>query len=124
MPPLPALALLLSRARRTAMPASDGDRWWLEVFGVEAQNDYPAAAYARLGETPQADEVHRSIDPHRGNDPYRGADDAPWMRVDPVHLKLERDQLVLLDDEALQLNVEEAQALAASVAPAAATAPV
>jgi hypothetical protein len=116
VPPLPALALLLSRARRTAMPASDGDRWWLEVFGVEAQNDYPAAAYARLGETPQADEVHRSNDPHRGNDPYRGADDAPWMRVDPVHLKLERDQLVLLDDEALQLNVEEAQALAASVA--------
>ena len=116
MPPLPALALLLSRARRTAMPASDGDRWWLEVFGVEAQNDYPAAAYARLGETPQADEVHRSNDPHRGNDPHRAADDAPWMRVDPVHLKLERDQLVLLDDEALQLSAEEAQALAASVA--------
>jgi hypothetical protein len=104
VPPLPALALLLARARRTAMLASDADRWWLQVFGVEAQHDYPAAAYARRGESAQAGEGHR------------GADDAPWMRVDPVHLKLERDQLVLLDDEALQLSADEAQALAASVA--------
>src|SRR5690606_6570459 len=42
---------------------------------------------------------------------------APCWRVDPVHLHVGRDHLVLTDPAALSLEPEQSQALAAEVAP-------
>lgn len=44
-----------------------------------------------------------------------GADHGWWLRADPVHLRADMGELVLLDSEALDISANEAQALVAEI---------
>ena len=68
-----------------------------QLFGFPKQDhDYPVAAVTRLVD-----------DDHDVN--------CIWMRADPVHLRPERDAVVLLDDSAFKLEKHEALILAADL---------
>ena len=94
-PPPAALARALARTRRVA--------WGDEGYAARALTlfDLPPstglAALARLGEG-------------------RVRDDRWWVRCDPVHLAVDGDRLLLLDNDTLTLDAHEAQRLCARVA--------
>lgn len=68
-----------------------------QLFGFpKYKNDFPAAAVTRL-----VDDDHDI--------------EGIWMRADPVHLRPERDAVVLLDDSAFDLEKHEALILAADL---------
>lgn len=97
-PPLqiPAMERLLARADRRAGPAVDFESGLFKLFGVEPDpgRDLPVAAVTRL------------ID-------CSGARDGGCLRADPVHLRAERDHLILFDARVLDIVPEEAQVLVA-----------
>jgi len=73
---LPGTDILLARARREALHCSSLEALLCRDLGIARQQDWPLApiAYAAEGGRP-------------GND-Y-------WLRADPVHVRIERDQLIL-----------------------------
>jgi hypothetical protein len=104
----PALAMLLGRSRRTGHHSTDvfsralpheirlAQSLGLSDRGIETSPALAAASMRRFGL--QADE---------GN----------WFLVQPVHLHIARDHLVLTDPRQLALSDEEARALFATVQP-------
>ena len=94
-PPPVALARALSRTRRM----EGGDEGYatraLALFGLPPTAGL--AALARLGEG-------------------QVRDDRWWVRCDPVHLAVDGDRLLLLDNDTLTLDAHEAQRLCARVA--------
>ena len=88
---LPALELLLARGRAVGEAPLAPERWLAEAFGGE---DAPLAAGAL---TVLAE----------GGEP--GED--PWLRADPVHLRLGRDAPALIPSAAFEVSREEAEAL-------------
>jgi len=92
---LPALELLLARGRATSAEPQAPERWLLEAFGGDDDNeDAPLAAGAL---TVLA----------AGGEPG----DARWLRADPVHLRLGRDAPVMVPSAAFEVSREEAEAL-------------
>lgn len=89
---LPGLTRILSRARAASLAHKDLEAVLLESFGVQRQRDWPVAPLSWLGE---------------GGDP----DARYWLRADPVHLRAERDTLVLVDARHFTLESESATAL-------------
>lgn len=73
---LPTLDVLLARGRRENIPQTDLETRLCELFGIVRQHDWPIAAItlAQAGGQPQQD---------------------CWLRADPVHVRVERDRLVL-----------------------------
>jgi len=104
LPPasLPALELLLARGRRSEAAAADLETWLACAFGLAKSPretvPVPAGALTALA---------------HGLDP--GAYE--WLRADPVHLRAERDHVLLVPSPAFALSAEEAQALALALAP-------
>lgn len=98
LPSLPALELLLARGRRSKAAAPDANAWLFAAHAVarDETRDWPVAPIARL-----ADE----------GTPDTGC----WMCADPVHLRLQRDALLLADARLLAITREEADALVASL---------
>jgi hypothetical protein len=90
-PRLPALEMLLARGRRTVSEPRSAEGWLQEAFGVDA-GELPAGALTVLAR-------HGAPGSER------------WARADPVHLRLLRDRLVLVPNEAFALSQEEADAL-------------
>jgi hypothetical protein len=88
---LPALEKFLARAQRMPLQAETLEAWLCAAFGVEN------LAVAAL--TLQADGVTAGED-------Y-------WLRADPVHIRLQREQMILQADVAP--NAEEAAQLCASL---------
>ena len=88
---LPALEKLLARAQAAPLPAGSLEAWLCGAFGV--------ADHAIAAVTLRAD----------GMEP--GA--AYWLRADPVHLRIQRDQLILQPD--VPLAADEAAQLCASL---------
>jgi hypothetical protein len=88
---LPALEILLARARKAPLPQMALEAWLCTAFGVEA------AAIAPV--TLRADGVEAGA--------------AYWLRADPAHLHLNRDQLILQPD--ISLSMDEAAQLCASL---------
>jgi hypothetical protein len=90
---LPALELLLARSRRTAEAALSLEQWLAQAFDANEDDEIPAGALtvAALG---------------------GATGDATWLRADPAHLKLNRDQLVLVPAIAFGLQQAESEALA------------
>ena len=82
---LPALARLLSRARAERLPAITPEAWLCQAFEVERQQDWPVAP------------LTLAID---GGEPGG----AYWLRADPVHLKVERNRLLLVDNALFDLT--------------------
>ena len=114
-PTLDAMETLLAKGRRTPSPALQLERWLLDRFGVlveehgqddrrdKQDNDRApigiraaCAAYSLAGD---------------GGEP--GA--ASWARADPVHLRVDRDELVLADASVFGIDEDEARALAATL---------
>ena len=99
---MPALELLLARGRRTNRAASHLEAWLVQAFGLQeisAENFFvPAGALTALA---------------HGLDP--GAQQ--WLRADPVHLRADRDRLLLVPNPAWAVSAEEAHALTAALAP-------
>lgn len=92
----PALQTLLARASCVQAPQSEMESWLCEAFGVARQQDYPAAPLSLM-----ADGV--SPETHY------------WLRADPVHLGVERDQLILSEGSTFPLAQDEADALIATL---------
>jgi len=88
----PALERLLSRARASSSPCATMTAWLCERFGVARQHDWPAAPIALRGE---------------GEDPGSSY----WLCASPIHLRVHRDQLVLLPPASLSVTQAESQAL-------------
>lgn len=91
-----ALETLIARGRRTSAPVWGPQRWLFERFGVPRQRDWPAAPFSLLGD---------------GGAPGSDA----WICADPVHLRFERNRLMLLDCTLFTIAREEAEALALSI---------
>jgi len=92
----PALQTLLARASCTQSPHAEMESWLCQSFGVARQNDYPIAALSLMADG-IAPESHY------------------WLRADPVHMGVERDQLVLSEASTFPLLQDEADALIASL---------
>ena len=93
---LEAIETIVAKGRRTRSPGLATERWLLERFGVERQPDWPAAPFSLLAD---------------GGAPGDGI----WVRADPVHLRLERDHLVLADCTLFRISREESEALVQSL---------
>ncbi len=93
---VPALAQLASKGRRTRSPGKSLEAWLLEAFQVDFGDDLPAAPYSLLAD---------------GGDPG----DAVWMRADPVHLHVTRDELLLADALTFTIDRSEAESLVESL---------
>lgn len=92
----PALQTLLARSRVEHSMAGDMESWLCEAFGVRRSQDYPVASLClqALGVKP-------------GN--------SYWLRADPVHLAVERDQLILEQAPVNPLSAQESAALVATL---------
>ncbi|MEO8144567.1 MAG: hypothetical protein ABI654_10165 [Betaproteobacteria bacterium] len=99
LPPasMPALALLLARGRRSNGEAASLERWLVRAFGVDG-SAIPAGALTALA---------------HGMDP--GA--RTWLRADPVHLRPDRDRLLLVPSQAFGVTLEEARQLTNALGP-------
>lgn len=86
---LDELLKFLARSSRQAYPAIGVETWLCQAFEVEKQQDWPVAP------------LTLALD---GGDPGN----AYWLRADPVHLRLRRDQLLLADSSAFGLSQQEA----------------
>jgi hypothetical protein len=94
-----ALETLIARGRRTQAAPGPGlgpERWLLDRFGVARQRDWPAAPFSLLAE---------------GGSPGSGA----WICADPVHLRINRNQLILADCTQFRIARDEAEGLAGSI---------
>lgn len=77
-PRLPRLDLLLARGKREAATQTDMESLLCREFGIPRQHDWPIAAIVL-----SAGGVETSND-------Y-------WLRADPVHLRIERDRVILTE---------------------------
>lgn len=89
--PLPALETLLAKGLRTEDESSGIEAWLCRAFGVEKQHDWPVAPI-----TLQTD-----------GDGQLTAGNHYWLRADPVHLRIEHNQIVLADSQIFQITSEE-----------------
>ena len=85
----PALRRLLSRARGSRLVQDGLHAELLQVFRVGRQRDWPVAAFSWLGDGGARDAAYR-------------------LRADPVHLRADRDALVLVNTRDVALATEEA----------------
>ena len=96
--PMPALELLLARGRRSNGTPGGLESWLGRAFGLEGSSPVPAGALTAYA---------HGIDP--------GVDH--WLRADPVHLRADRNNLLLIPNQAFSITEAEARALAAALAP-------
>ncbi|HEX6006382.1 MAG TPA: hypothetical protein VFY80_00380 [Burkholderiales bacterium] len=95
-PDLPNLQLLMSRGRHRAFPPLAWEAWLCQAFEVERQRDWPVAPLTLAAD---------------GGDP----EESYWLRADPVHMRIHRNQLVLSDTSGFAVSLEEARALVESM---------
>src|SRR5688500_11585668 len=88
---LPVLTTLLARASAQRFAAITTEGWLCQAFEVERQHDWPLAPLT----------LERD-----GFDPA----DAFWLRADPIHIKVERDRLSVVDSTLFEISDEEARA--------------
>jgi hypothetical protein len=91
-PAAPALQTLLGRADWDETICENEDAWLCQRFGVARQVDWPVAPIAMLG-TARPPEEHF------------------WLRADPVHLQVNRDQLILTVPDSLSISDTEASSI-------------
>ncbi|WON72789.1 phosphoglycerate mutase [Nitrosospira sp. Is2] len=93
--PLPALENLLTKCSRTDDEPEGMEPWLCRAFGVQKQLDWPVAPITLRGD---------------GGERIKAGQDY-WIRADPVHLRIERDQAVLADSRVFPIAPEEAHQL-------------
>ena len=97
LPKVPAIDRLLARADRIPTDGDDAAMALLSHFGVstDPERDAPTASISLLGEVPDA------------------RHDGYWMHADPVHLRPDRDRLLLFAGAGVAPDRAEADALVA-----------
>lgn len=102
----PALASLIGRASKTGAPA-------LDAFSRALPHEYRLAQAWQL---PHADKVEGSLGlaakALQRHDP--AADAGTWFLLNPVHMHIARDHLILTDMRRLSMTAEESRALFAT----------
>jgi hypothetical protein len=93
---LPALEKLIGRAHAERFDPITTEGWLCQAFEVERQQDWPVAPL-----TLELDGVESA--------------DAYWLRADPVHLRVDRDRIVLVENALFNLSVDEAKAFGAAL---------
>lgn len=93
---LPALSWLLGKGSRRVVPVADSRQWLAEIAGLSS-SQLPVAALR----------VNACALQQTGR----------WLCLDPVHLRVERTQLIVQDPAALQLTHAEAEALQRDLSP-------
>ncbi|MFM9881635.1 MAG: hypothetical protein ACKVQT_01295 [Burkholderiales bacterium] len=83
---------LVARGRKRVRAVGSLEAWLLDAFGIPTVDVLPVAPFALLGDGVPHEERH-------------------WIRVDPVHLRVGRDDFTLLDATTMPLEVAEAAAL-------------
>jgi hypothetical protein len=89
---LPGLENLLAKCSRTVNESEGIEPWLCRAFGVAKQLDWPVAPITLQGD---------------GGDHIKAGSDY-WIRADPVHLRIERDQIMLADSRVFPISPEEA----------------
>jgi hypothetical protein len=101
-PAMPALEMVLARARRTNGEFRTLEAWLCQAFGLNdgsaGNPSLPAGALTAYA---------------HGLDTGAHA----WLRADPVHLRPDRDRVLLMPSEAFGVAAEEAEGLAAAMTP-------
>jgi len=87
----PALELLLARGRRTEAQAASLEDWLGRAFGL-GEGPLPAGALSALA---------GGLEPGAGH----------WLRADPVHLRPDRDRVLLIPSAGFDIAAGEAQSL-------------
>ena len=98
-PPTPTLEMLLARADRQRVDRSpDLEAMMFALFDidVDAEHDLPVAP------------VTRALD-------LGVIDKGWWLRADPVHLRADRDRLILADNKVLGITQDEADGLVSEI---------
>jgi len=92
---LPALEEILTRARRETSAGNGLEHSLFALFNTETRHDadVPVAAVTRQWEAQDADGYW-------------------WLRADPVHMRADRDSIVMLGNEALDISHEECREIA------------
>jgi len=90
----PALQLLLARGRRSEAAPAALEGWYGSAFGL--QGSVPAGALSALACGADAANGH-------------------WLRADPVHLRADRDRLLLIPSAGFDIAADEAQQLCAAL---------
>jgi len=98
LPSLPSLNWMLSKGNHQILTSSSASYSLCELFGLTAteENDLPIAAISRLTDDNQHPE-------------------GLWLRADPVHVKADRDGLILIDNNQFTITQHDALALAADI---------
>jgi hypothetical protein len=91
----PAQELLLARGRRSDGKAGTLEDWYSDAFDI-AGRPLPAGALTALAFEQDGGAAH-------------------WLRADPVHLRADRDRLLLLPSAGFELSMDEAQQLCAAL---------
>ncbi len=91
-PVIPVLRTLMGRADKSDAHCDDEQAWLCEQFGVSRQIDWPVAPISLLGAGLHPAEHY-------------------WLSADPVHLRVNRDQLILLPPESLSITQDQADSL-------------
>jgi hypothetical protein len=94
----PALNAFFSRCVLTIEPGTTCAGWICASFGVKRQRDWPAGAI-----------LAQAADMQDGS--------TFWLCAQPVHLRIERDDLLLLPPSKLRLSAEESRTLLAFLQP-------
>ena len=97
IPDLPALNWMLTKGEHETTKADSASYSLCELFGLSpSENDFPVAAISRLSD----DNQHPQ---------------GIWLRADPVHVKTDRDGLILIDNNQFTMSQHDALALAADI---------
>ncbi|MDH3672642.1 MAG: hypothetical protein OES46_16040, partial [Gammaproteobacteria bacterium] len=98
-PPTPTLEMLLARADRQRVDRSpDFEAMMFELFDIDVDTDH---------DLPVAP-VTRALD-------LGVIDKGWWLRADPVHLRADRDRLILADNKVLGITQDEADGLVSEI---------
>jgi hypothetical protein len=89
---LPALETMLGKGSVEAQAVESYEAWLCAIHGIEKQQDWPLAPITLAGDGGNVGEDY-------------------WLRADPVHLRVNRDRLILADSSALDLSLADANAL-------------
>jgi hypothetical protein len=91
-----SLLKVMARSRREEFAPISSEGWLCQAYEVERQLDWPVAPLTLALDGGEADAHY-------------------WLRADPVHLRVNRDRLVLVGSNDLALAPDEASALVAAL---------
>ena len=89
---LPAIEALFAKSSQTKYESKGVEEWMCKAFSVRKQQDIPVAPLTLLKD--------KTVDIE--------TDNRYWLRADPVHLRVEHDQVLLADSRTFNISLEEA----------------